>query len=157
MPRGPRLVLIASATALAASMFIKRTSFFLEFSLQTDWGHGLLHAGSTHRSPALVADEGDAHLNVSPFATRGAAAGATILSAIHGNWVRVQSFKLFPEEAYQSKLKPNWVLFSLVLTKKRGGKERPDGTTGGVLTRGGRGMIWGEDTRPAALLFLWWH
>ena len=34
MPRGPRLVLMASATALAASMFISRTSFFLALSLR---------------------------------------------------------------------------------------------------------------------------
>ena len=34
MPRGPRLVRTASATALAASMFMMRTSFFLEFSLR---------------------------------------------------------------------------------------------------------------------------
>ena len=33
MPRGPRLVRIASATALAASIFVVRTSFFLAFSL----------------------------------------------------------------------------------------------------------------------------
>ena len=33
IPRGPRLVRIASATALAASIFVVRTSFFLAFSL----------------------------------------------------------------------------------------------------------------------------
>lgn len=33
MPRGPRLVRIASATALAASILVVRTSFFLAFSL----------------------------------------------------------------------------------------------------------------------------
>ena len=42
MPRGPRLVLMASATALAASMFISRTSFFLALSLQ---GRGGEHGG----------------------------------------------------------------------------------------------------------------
>ena len=34
IPRGPRLVRTASATALAASMFTSRTSFFLALSLR---------------------------------------------------------------------------------------------------------------------------
>lgn len=40
MPRGPRLVRMASATALAASMFISRTSFFLALSLHGRWQRG---------------------------------------------------------------------------------------------------------------------
>jgi LSD1 subclass zinc finger protein len=53
MPRGPRLVRMASATALAASMFIIRTSRFLEdaLSLQRDAGGSsgltLLQAATT--------------------------------------------------------------------------------------------------------------
>jgi hypothetical protein len=37
MPRGPREVRMASATAFAASMFIVRTSFFFELSLWVGW------------------------------------------------------------------------------------------------------------------------
>lgn len=40
IPRGPKLVLTASATAFAASMLVMRTSFFLEFWLQQQGAAG---------------------------------------------------------------------------------------------------------------------
>lgn len=68
MPRGPRLVRIASATALAASMFISRTSFFLALSL---WRCGGA-TGRGQRSAAAAAKQRRRQAG----GARGTAAGA---------------------------------------------------------------------------------
>ena len=46
IPRGPKLVLTASATAFAASMLVMRTSFFLEFWLQQQGAAGCIGRSS---------------------------------------------------------------------------------------------------------------
>ena len=93
MPRGPRLVRIASATALAASMFVVRTSFFLAFSLcrrdncqNTEQQHRILvsHRTDTVLNAVETLQEVKGmltpvtHLKVSFFAFRPAAGAAMV-------------------------------------------------------------------------------
>ena len=88
MPRGPRLVRIASATALAASIFVVRTSFFLAFSLHntTTFLAGSAESGAKEqqtycwKSCSFQGQQcGDCtHLKVSPFAFRPPADAAAI-------------------------------------------------------------------------------